>query len=82
MEVQIVQARPQLRFVGNTGECEDCEEEQRLDDALAKDIAEDRVNLSGASLSRASALFEAEELNGERKKHFATNRPQIRFSVA
>jgi hypothetical protein len=65
MEVQIIQARPQLRFVGNTGECEDCEEEQRLEHALEKDIAGDRVNLSGASLSHASALLEAEELSGE-----------------
>lgn len=65
MEVQIIQARPQLRFVGNTGECKDCEEEQRLEHALEKDIAGDRVSLSGTSLSRASALFEAEELSGE-----------------
>lgn len=68
MEVQIIQARPQVRFVGSTGECEDCEEEQRLEDALAKDIAGDRVSLSGASLSRASALLEAEELNGEEEE--------------
>jgi hypothetical protein len=64
MEVQIIQARPQLRFVGNTGECEDCEEELRVEDALKKDIQEDRVSLSSTSLSH-SALFEAEELGGE-----------------
>lgn len=64
MEVQIIQARPQLRFVGNSGDCEDCEKEQRVEDALKKDIAEDRVSLSSASLSH-SALFEAEELSDE-----------------
>lgn len=64
MEIQIIQARPQLRFVGNTGECEDCEEEQRLEDTLKKDVEGDRVSLSSISLSH-SALFEAEELSGE-----------------
>ncbi len=64
MEVQIIQARPQLRFAGNTGECDDCEEEQRLEDALKKDIEGDRVSLSSASLSH-SALLEAEELADE-----------------
>ena len=65
MEVEIIQARPQLRFVGNTGECEDCEEEQRVENALKKDIEGDRVSLSSVSQARASALFEAEELSGE-----------------
>jgi hypothetical protein len=64
MEVQLIQARPQVRFVGNTGECEDCEEEQRLEDALKKDLEGDKVSLSSTSLSR-SALFEAEELSDE-----------------
>jgi hypothetical protein len=64
MEVQTIQARPQLRFVGNSRECEDCEEEQRVENALKKDIEGDRVSLSSASLSH-SALFEAEELSGE-----------------
>lgn len=62
MEVQIIQARPQFRFVGSTGRCEDCEDEQRLEDALKKDIEGDRVSLSGASLSRANSVFEAEKL--------------------
>lgn len=65
MEVQIIQARPQLRFVGNIGRCEDCEEENRLEDALKKDVEGDRVSLSGASLSPASTIFEARELADE-----------------
>ncbi|MBC8286125.1 MAG: hypothetical protein H8E42_01490 [Nitrospinae bacterium] len=65
MEVQIIQASPQLRFVGNTGRCEDCEEEQRLEDTLKKVLEEDRVSLSGASLSHASTVFEAKELADE-----------------
>ena len=64
MEVQIIQARPQLQFVGTTGECEDCEEEQRLEEALSNDIEGDRVSLSNTSLSR-SALFEAEEFSDQ-----------------
>ena len=51
MEAQIIQARPQLRFVGNPGRCEDCDEETRLEDALKRDVEEDRVSLSQASLS-------------------------------
>lgn len=64
MEIQLIQARPQIRIVGNSGECEDCEEEQRLEDALKKELEGDRVSLSSTSLSR-SALFEAEELSEE-----------------
>ena len=65
MEVQIIQGRPQVRLVGNTGECEDCEEEQRLEDALKQDIESDRVSLSSASLFRANSVFEAEELTDD-----------------
>lgn len=63
MEVQTIQARPQIRFVGSGGRCEDCEEEQRLEDA--KNAEEDRVSLSGASLSQASSVLEAEEADEE-----------------
>lgn len=65
MELQIIQARPQTRFVGSSGRCEDCEEETRLEDTLEKEIAGDRVSLSDASLSRASSVFEASNLEEE-----------------
>jgi hypothetical protein len=55
MEAQIIQAPPQIIFVRNTGRCEDCEEEERQE-ALQEDqegIAQDRVNLSQASLKLA-----------------------------
>jgi hypothetical protein len=52
MEAQIIQARPQITFVRNPGRCEDCEEEERQE-ALQEDIAQDRVNLSQASLKLA-----------------------------
>ena len=51
--------------MGSSGHREDCEEEQRLEDALKKDIEGDRVSLSGASLSRISAVFEADKLGNE-----------------
>ena len=54
MKAQIIQACLQLRFVGNTGQCEDCDLETRLEDALQRDIEEDRVSLSQGSLSLAS----------------------------
>ena len=63
MDVQIIQARPQIRFAGNPGRCEDCEEEKQLEDA--QDIKEDRVNLSSASLFRDNSVFEAEKLDEE-----------------
>lgn len=65
MDVQIIQARPQIRFVGNPGRCEDCEEEKRLEDALKQDIDGDRVSLSSASLFRANSVFEVEKLSDE-----------------
>ncbi len=46
MKAQIIQAYPQLWFVGNTGQCKDCDEETRLEDALQRNIVEDRVSLS------------------------------------
>jgi hypothetical protein len=52
MEAQIIQARPQITFVRSPGRCEDCEEEERQE-ALQEDIAQDRVNLSQASLKLA-----------------------------
>ena len=48
--------------MGNPERCEDCDEEKRVDDALKKDIAEDRVNLSQASLSLSSSATNAGEL--------------------
>ena len=53
MEVQTIQIRPQIRFVGKPGGCEDCDEETRLEDALQRYIVEDRVSLSQTSLSLA-----------------------------
>jgi hypothetical protein len=52
MEAQAIQARTQITFVRSPGRCEDCEEEERKD-ALQEDIAQDRVNLSQASLKLA-----------------------------
>ncbi len=52
MEAQIIQARTQVVYVGNSGRCEDCEEEERQE-ALQEDKAQDRVNLSQASLKLA-----------------------------
>jgi hypothetical protein len=52
MEAQTIQARTQITFVRSPGRCEDCEEEERQD-ALQEDIAQDRVNLSQASLKLA-----------------------------
>ncbi|MFT4578158.1 MAG: hypothetical protein ACI9UO_000977 [Nitrospinales bacterium] len=52
MEAQIIQARPQIIFVRSPGRCEDCEEEERQE-ALREDIAQDRVDLSQASLKLA-----------------------------
>ncbi|MBT5550928.1 MAG: catalase [Nitrospina sp.] len=73
MEVQTIQARAQVRFVGNPGQCEDCEEEKRLEDALQKDIAEDRVSLSSASLSLASSAESSGNLeNGEEEPENAS----------
>ena len=63
MDVQIIQARPQIRFGGNPVRCEDCEEEKQLEDA--QDIEEDRVSLSNASLFRDNSVFEAEKLGDE-----------------
>jgi hypothetical protein len=64
MEVQIIQARPQVRFVGNTGR-----EEQRLGGALKKEIEGDRVSLSKTSLSLANgALKTRESENGEEEQ--------------
>jgi hypothetical protein len=54
MEAQLIQSRTQVRFVGSSGDCKDCEEEQRKEDALKEDIAEDRVSLSATSLSLSS----------------------------
>ncbi len=54
MEAQIIQARPQITFVRSPGRCEDCEEEERQE-ALQEDIAQDRVNLSQASLKLADS---------------------------
>ncbi|MBC8285469.1 MAG: hypothetical protein H8E32_16770 [Nitrospinae bacterium] len=63
MEVQIIQARPQVLFVGNSGRCEDCEEEERQE-ALQEDIAQDRVNLSQASLNLAENTSSEESVSG------------------
>ena len=68
MEVQTIQARVQVRFVGNTGRCEDCAEETRLEDALKRDVEEDRVSLSQAPLSLASGVSKTGEVeSGEEK---------------
>jgi len=69
MEVQTIQIRPQIRFVGNTGRCEDCDEETRLEDALQRNILEDRVSLSQTSLSLAGGVSKAgESENGEEEQ--------------
>ncbi len=74
MEAQIIQARPQLRFVGNPGRCEDCDEETRLEDTLQRDLEEDRVSLSHASHSFASGVSNTGELeNGEEEQGNATS---------
>jgi len=68
MEVQTIQARVQVRFVGNTGRCEDCAEETRLEDALKRDVEEDRVSLSQAPPSLASGVSKTGEVeSGEEK---------------
>jgi len=70
MEVQTIQVRPQIRFVGNPGRCDDCEEEPRLEDTLKKEIEDDRVSLSPASLSLAnSALKTRESENSENSEN-------------
>jgi hypothetical protein len=79
MEAQIIQARTQVRFVGNFGDCQDCEKEQRQEDALKKDIAGDRVNLSAASLSLSSGATNTDATNpgksenGEEAQEDASN---------
>ena len=71
MEAQIIQASPQIRFVGGSAQCKDCEEEQRLENAIKKDRTEDRVSLSPASFALADdelktgALKKAEEQTAE-----------------
>ncbi|PIP72435.1 MAG: catalase [Nitrospinae bacterium CG22_combo_CG10-13_8_21_14_all_47_10] len=65
MKIRIIQSPPQILFVGSPDNCENCEEEKRLEDALKGKTAEDKVSLSDASLSRASAVFEAKELDSE-----------------
>ena len=50
MEVQTIQGYTQVVFVGSPGQCEDCEEEARQE-AQQEEFAEDRVNLSQASLN-------------------------------
>ena len=59
MEVQTIQARPQLHFVGKAERCEDCEEETPLESALQQ--GEDRVSLSETSRSLSSSAFETGE---------------------
>ena len=66
MEAQLIQSYVQVRFVGSPGRCEDCDEETRLEDALKKDLAEDRVSLSQTSLSLASGISDTAKLeNGK-----------------
>ena len=65
MEVQIIQGRTEVRFVGNPGQCEDCEEGQLKEDALKKGIEEDRVNLSQASLLLAKDQTNTDKLAKE-----------------
>ncbi|MEK9629437.1 MAG: putative metalloprotease CJM1_0395 family protein [Nitrospinota bacterium] len=64
MEVQIIQARPQIVFVGNPGRCEDCEDEERKE-ALQEEIIEDRVNLSQESLKLAQSSGSENDLEAE-----------------
>lgn len=69
MEVQLIQGRAQVRFVGNPGRCEDCDEERRVEDTLKSDIAEDRVHLSQAPLSLASGSSNTSNLeNGQKEE--------------
>ena len=69
MEAQIIQARTQILFVGSTGRCEDCDEETRTEDALKKDIEEDRISLSPASLSLASNASKTGETENEEEEN-------------
>ncbi|MBT5470690.1 MAG: hypothetical protein HOK41_08815, partial [Nitrospina sp.] len=71
MEVQVIQARPQLVFAGNSGRCEDCEEEERQD-ALQEDITQDRVNLSQASLKLAENSNSGESNSGNAENDLTT----------
>ncbi len=64
MEVQTIQTRPQVRFVGSSGQCKDCDEEKRLEDTLKKDLAEDRVSLSPTSLSLVNGELKSNTLEG------------------
>jgi hypothetical protein len=83
MEVQTIQGRAQVRFAGNPGRCEDCEEEKRLEDTLQKDIAEDRVSLSSASLSQASGAESSGNLeNGEEENASAQAGPKTNLELS
>jgi hypothetical protein len=73
MEVQLIQARTQIRYVANPGKCEDCDEELRKEDALKKDIEEDQVNLSQASLLLSkSETSTSKTKSGEGEQESAT----------
>ena len=73
MEVQIIQARTEVRFVGTSGNCEDCDEVQQKEDALNKDIEGDQVNLSQASLLLAKVQTNPDKLaTGEKDQESAT----------
>ena len=83
MEVQTIQARTQVVFVGSTGRCEDCDEETRTEDALKRGIEEDRVSLSPASLSltnNASKTGEAE--NGEEENTTGQTGPKTDLELS
>ena len=69
MEVQTIQARTQVVFVGSTGRCEDCDEETRTEDALKRGIEEDRVSLSPASLSLANDASKTGEAENEEEEN-------------
>lgn len=84
MEVQVIQARPQI-IIGSSGRCEDCEEEERQD-AIEEDIAQDRVNLSAASLSLAensSTNTDTEGNEGEQESSESTSQggPQTELQL-
>ena len=69
MEVQTIQARTQIVFVGSTGRCDDCDEETRTEDALKRGIEEDRVSLSPASLSLANDASKTGEAENEEEEN-------------
>jgi hypothetical protein len=54
MKIQTFQSYTPVRLIGSPSQCNDCEEENRLEDAIQQDLNEDRVSLSQTSLSLAS----------------------------